>query len=163
MTPQTEQMVEVAQRYCELIEQATESPSHVTWLDDVAALLPRINAAVAALDADLRTEMSVSPDLESRFELFSRLYSLLGELDSYWLEFDILGDDACKSGSLADDLTDIYCELKSGLDLVQVGADDVGERRAVASWRDSYRNHWGRHLLDAQRHLIDLDLLTNSR
>jgi len=159
MTPQTEQMVEVAQQYCELIEHAADCcPPSERWLGSVASLLPRINAAVTALDADLASECTLSPDLESRFELFSRLYSLLGELDSYWLEFDMLDDDVCKSGSLADDLTDIYCELKSGLDLVRSGNHDVAELKAVASWRESYRAHWGRHLMDAQRHLIDLDV-----
>ena len=109
MSPKTEQMCEVARAYCDLIEQATETTPPEGWLNSVATLLPRINAAVTGLDQVTNPHAVMPPDLEARFSLYARLHSLLGELDSYWLEFDHLGDENCKSGSLADDLTDIYC------------------------------------------------------
>lgn len=161
MTPQTEQMLNVAQAYCGLIEQAAVKKPPSRWLTDVAALLPRINAAVAALQDDLRPERWDDQDLDARFDLYARLHELLGELDAYWLEFDALGDEACRSGSLADDLTDIYCELKSGLELAGAAPEKAadGTEQAVANWRTGYLKHWGRHVIDAQRHLMDLDVL----
>jgi hypothetical protein len=93
----------------------------------------------------------LSPDLDARFELFSHLRELLGERDGYWLEFDRLGDSEHMTGSLADDLTDIYCELKHGLRLV-----DSHPNRALCGWRSGFQDHWGRHLFDAQRHLSAL-------
>lgn len=159
MTTQTEQMVDVARAYCELIERTARNKPPEGWLEEVAALLPRINAAVASLEPESPEDFASSPDMDARFDLYARLHELLGELDAYWLEFDSLGDETCRSGSLADDLTDIYCELKSGLDLVRRAGAGHGTRKAVANWRTGYRRHWGRHLLDAQRHLIDLNVL----
>ena len=159
MKPQTERMVEVAKAYCELIEQTARNNPPQGWLNNVAALLPRINAAVASLEGESQDGFSPSPDMDARFDLYARLHDLLGELDAYWLEFDPIGDEACRSGSLADDLTDIYCELKSGLELVRRKDGNNGTRKAVANWRTGYRQHWGRHLMDAQRHLIDLNVL----
>ncbi len=159
MASQTEKMCEVAQAYCDLIEKAAVTSPPDGWLNNVATLLPRINAAVAGLDGQGSLPAIKTPDMEARFDLYERLHSLLGELDSYWLEFDVLGDENCKSGSLADDLTDIYCELKRGLELVGAAGNSSAASEAVLSWRTSYRHHWGRHLLDAQRHLIDLDIM----
>ena len=71
-----------------------------------------------------------------------------------YLEFDAAGEDHCQSGSLADDLTDIYCELKYGLTLLDAQPDDPTE--AFDGWRTGYRVHWGQHLVDAERHLYAL-------
>jgi len=60
-------------------------------------------------------------------------------------------DGQSMSGSLADDLTDIYCELKHGLKLMRV---EPG--KALDDWRSGYHLHWGQHLLDAERHLYEL-------
>lgn len=157
--PKNEKMVDLARAYCDLIDKAVTDPPSVGWLGNVAYLLPRINAAVTSLEANAEAAVDGFPDMESRFELFSKLRDLLGELDAYWLEFDISGDDACRSGSLADDLTDIYCELKSGLDLMVPDRDQEGLSQAAATWRKGYRAHWGRHILDAQRHLMELSVL----
>jgi hypothetical protein len=93
----------------------------------------------------------LTPDLDARFELFSHLRGLLGERDGYWMEFDRVGDAEVMTGSLADDLTDIYCELKHGLRLI-----DSDPRRALRGWREGFEDHWGQHLTDAQRHLSAL-------
>ena len=91
-------------------------------------------------------------DLDERFELYSNLRKVLGERDSYWLEFDAVPEDMHMSGSLADDLTDIYFDLRYGLALL----DDVWPQRAAQAWQSSYRMHWGQHLVDAERHLYAL-------
>ena len=100
------------------------------------------------LEAHLRSLMS---DLDARFEIFAQLRSLLGSKDGYWMEFDVAQDGQFMTGSLADDLTDIYCELKHGLGVV-----DEEPRRAFDGWRSGYRVHWGQHLVDAERHLYEL-------
>lgn len=49
---------------------------------------------------------------------------------------------------LWDDLTDIYLDLRHGLDLYAVGdPDHIAE--AFWQWRSGYENHWGRHLFRA--------------
>jgi hypothetical protein len=118
----------------------------------VAELLPKLHAVMTSLGAQFSgKDTTLSPDLDARFELFSHLRELLGERDPYWLEFDHIDEDQGMTGSLADDLTDIYCELKHGLRSCAVQPE-----RAVQGWLKGYECHWGKHLLDAQRHLLAL-------
>jgi hypothetical protein len=150
MSPKVLELEAVARHYCELVESLNEG--NTQWLQEIASLLPRLHAAVAALnlpDPD-RNHHAVA-DLDARFELYTHLRQLLGERDSYWMEFDVAGDGQTMSGSLADDLTDIYCELKHGLRLL-----DAQPQEAVERWHKGFHLHWGQHLLDAERHLYDL-------
>ncbi len=146
------EMVGIARDYCSLVESVSRVDG--TWLTRMSQLLPRLHAAVSALGVpDEDVNHSLQPDLDARFELFAELRELLGDRDSYWLEFDVGQDAHHQSGSLADDLTDIYCELKHGLTTFErdpaVAFDD---------WRSGFRLHWGRHLVDAERHLFELAL-----
>lgn len=151
MSPNALELEAVARHYCQLVESLNEG--NTQWLQEIASLLPRMHAAVAALnlpDPD-HTHHAVA-DLDARFELYTHLRQLLGERDSYWMEFDVAGDGQTMSGSLADDLTDIYCELKQGLRLL-----DQQPQKAVEDWHTGFHLHWGQHLLDAERHLFDLN------
>ncbi len=150
MSPHFDEMAEVAKRYCELIETMFEPDTK--WLEEMAMLLPRLHAAVATLAiADNSHGYSLLPDLDARFELFARLRRLLGNKDSYWMAFDVAQDGQSMSGSLADDLTDIYCELKHGLRLI-----DQEPSKAMDDWCSGFHMHWGQHLMDAERHLYEL-------
>lgn len=135
----------LARRYCELIDASAYNQR--LWLREVATLLPRLQAAVASIrvqDSGLGCPGML--DLDARFDLFSRLRRLLADRDGYWLEFDRAGEGM--TGSLADDLTDIYCELKSGL-----GCYARSPEYALTAWASGFDRHWGRHLVDAERHL----------
>lgn len=150
MSPAALELELVARNYCELIE--ASSLSQADWLPSVADLLPRLHAAIVALgESAANGEHTMMADLDARFELFTHLREALGELDGYWMEFDAADDRQCMSGSLADDLTDIYCELKYGLGLFE-GHPTV----ALDGWRSGFKVHWGQHLLDAERHLYEL-------
>ena len=156
MGPHQIEMTQAAADYCELIEKVEILDSG--WLEELAAILPRLHAAVSALGkADEEPGHALKPDLDARFELFAQLRKMLGMRDAYWMEFDAAGgtqeasDSHGMSGSLADDLTDIYCELKHGLKLM-----DIEPGRALDGWRSGYYLHWGQHLVDAERHLYAL-------
>jgi hypothetical protein len=151
MDPHLVEMEKIAREYCGLIESVDQADS--SWLEQMEALLPKLHAAVSALGAPLteRHDHSLAPDLDARFELFVELRRLLGQRDGYWMEFDGGQDAHSMTGSLADDLTDIYCELKHGLGLL-----DNEPERALDDWRSGYKVHWGQHLLDAERHLYKL-------
>lgn len=145
------EMIEVAEEYCRLIDDGGSTCGD--WLERLFRLMPRLHAAVtalAALDADDAPPASVN--LDDRFDLYSHLRRLLGDRDRYWLEFDAAPEDVHMSGSLADDLTDIYFDLRHGLELY----DELWPQRAARSWQSSYRIHWGQHLVDAERHLYAL-------
>lgn len=152
MSPQAYELTQVAQTYCRLIEGSNGENNG--WLEQLANLLPRLHAAVASLDGGIKNHNhALVADLDARFELYTHLRDLLGRRDSYWMEFDVAGDGQTKSGSLADDLTDIYCELKHGLKLLE-GTPDI----ALEGWRNGFRMHWGQHLVDAERHLYELSV-----
>ncbi len=68
-------------------------------------------------------------------------------VDLYWDVFDPLEEDAPGLNSLADDLADIYRDLKDGLVLYEGGK----HLRAVWEWRFRFQIHWGAHLTGAQR------------
>jgi len=145
------EMVDVAGDYCRLIDNALSRPGD--WLEALFRLMPRLHAAVTALTAYDTGDVPLDEtDLDARFELYSNLRKVLGERDSYWLEFDAAPEEMHMSGSLADDLTDIYFDLRYGLDLL----DEVWPQRAAQAWQSSYRVHWGQHLVDAERHLYAL-------
>jgi len=153
MNPQLKEMADLAVSYCGLVEGASDAD--LAWLQKVAALLPRLHAAVAALgNTETEAEHTLVADLDARFELYTHIRDLLGERDAYWMEFDSAYDRQCMSGSLADDLTDIYCELKHGLRVLE--ADPLSNDGALEVWRRGYKAHWGQHLLDAERHLYAL-------
>ena len=157
-------MASLARDFCSLIEHIGEQRDP-SWLRDVFLLLPKMHIAVVSLDengaAIDESDGEWSPpeaeerhidELEDRFELYHRLRSELGEQDNYWLEFDPVGDGHGEmSGSLADDLVDIYHDLKKGLGLL-----DGSDSEAIEHWKRSYRLHWGQHLVDAERHLYVL-------
>lgn len=145
-------LFETAQEFCSLVESANADDT--AWLRRLARLLPRLHALVAALEPvpDGAGPQPV-PDLDSRFELYSRLHEALGDRDSYWLEYDSPRGSLPATGSLADDLTDIYYDLKVGLDRLYQGSDPDPTLR---DWRAGFSVHWGQHLVDAERHLYAL-------
>lgn len=158
MSPELRDILVIARSYCHLIEQSRMEDAH--WLARVAELLPQLHAAIARMnpgwskdDGDWDVD---GEDLDQRFNLYVQLKALLGENDAYWLEYDVAMDDQQMSGSLADDLTDIYCELKQGLRDLHQGSRRSA-RTVLSSWRRGYRMHWGQHLLDAERHLYSLE------
>ena len=146
------ELLATARRYCEVIESMEEGQREP--LAQLNEILPRLHAAMTAVGPQLdEAGFDPSTDLDQRFELFSRLHRLLGDLDAYWMEYDVTPDRQEMSGSLADDLTDIYCELKNGLTCLDRNDD---ARRTLGSWRAGFCKHWGQHVVDAERHLYAL-------
>lgn len=149
-------LTEVAREYCSVIErfEGSQAGEATQLLATLSRVLPRLHAAVSAVgDVEGVLPQSEENEMELRFELYSRLHQALGSLDAYWMEFDVARDGQEKSGSLADDLTDIYWELKAGLrDLQQLENAD----NALLRWGQGYRLNWGQHLVDAERHLYAL-------
>ena len=151
LTETLSEMVSVAENYCKLIEGLADESDQ--WLASLYQLMPRLHSAVTLLNAYDTGDLQVSSvDPDERFELYSRLRKRLGERDSYWLEFDAAPEEMHMSGSLADDLTDIYFDLQHGLQLMA----QAWPHRAAQAWQSSYRLHWGQHLVDAERHLYAL-------
>lgn len=149
------ELVATARTYCALIDQVDRlAPEQL--IESIALLLPRLHATVRSLPKS-RTDGPLQPlvNLETRFALFRRIRDRLGERDPYWMEYDHAVAGQAQSGSLADDLTDIYFDLRRGLQRLDEGSPSA-YHRAVSEWCRSYELHWGEHLVDAERHLFHL-------
>ena len=145
-----------AGEYCDMIDQLDRVDSD--WLDNLASLLPRIHAAISSLQGCDAKQCPHLPamDLDKRFELYTRLRKLLGDHDGYALDYDKPEELEGMSGSLADDFTDIYFELKRGLEVLQSEPESLSQ--AMDVWYGGYMWHWGQHLVDAEKHLYDLQV-----
>jgi len=83
---------------------------------------------------------------DEQHELLERLSQQFNDLDHYSTVFDPLNlEEEPVIGSLADDVTDIYSDLKDGLAAFRDG--DVSG--AVHDWWNGFNTHWGRHAVQA--------------
>jgi uncharacterized protein DUF5063 len=138
---------QAATRFCSVIELAGALELR-RWLIDIEAALARVYASAAALPdvgpATDRTHAGMSSEEWS--SLYQHLRAQLGEADRYWVIFDAHHSESLASASLADDLADIYSELRRGIEASLSGAppEDV-----IFDWRESFESHWSRHALGA--------------
>ena len=107
----------------------------------------------AALQLPHQDTLSVTDtDLErwSDDTLWSRRYTLIGQqlgpLDTYWLIYNPQELNEPVAGSLADDLADIARDLEYGLRVLD---RQVSPEMALWAWSESFRSHWGKHLVHA--------------
>ena len=83
-------------------------------------------------------------------EVFDQIQVAL-DVDYYWTitPFDFSGAERVELvGIVADDLADIYRDMKEGLDLLAAGES---ENDVVWEWRYGFCSHWGKHAVDALR------------
>jgi hypothetical protein len=72
---------------------------------------------------------------------------LVGTHDRYWEVFDPRQEEHPLVGSLTDDVSEIYRDLRRGIHQVDVGRPND----ALWEWRFSFETHWGNHATDAIR------------
>lgn len=141
-----------ARRYVAVVEGAWK-PEPELLLGDLAAVLPALYGAALRLP-DVAGKADELPDgmrltAQRWKDVFDRLQEALPGDDYYWtVEPSIQEDPVELTGSLADDLADIYGDVKPGLDLLAAG----GSMSAAAwEWRFSFWSHWGTHAVEALR------------
>jgi len=149
--------VDAASEFCGLIEQL-ERFDRPRWLTRIGANLLSLEAAIAQIPppAPAPIPRNGLADLEQRFDLYFRIKLFLGDQDEYWSEADLRAADGYKTGSLSEDFADLYFDLKRGLMLYAQGG--AATTNAVRVWLVSYGEHWGQHLLDARKQLIDFGM-----
>lgn len=146
-------MLKEATRYCELIER-----------EGVGAgpeLAEQLRLAVAELLVAACGLPSVEPDSDRdvpdvSHQEWHRIYQELGprlDGDYYWsarpLPFDPeRGEPEPTTGSLCDDLADIWKDLTAGLRAREARMTD---NDVLWHWKSSFESHWGQHAVDALR------------
>jgi hypothetical protein len=150
MPLQCGRMAQVATEYCGLIDVFEHD---VAWRSRLGRLLPRLHVAVVALVVPQMMCASYRfPDDDARCELYMRLYGVLQADAGLCAACDEWHLRARLCDRLADDLADMYFELKCGLGWLK---DDP--MQAASSWQYSFYLHWSRHLLDAEHWLRMVD------
>lgn len=72
------------------------------------------------------------------------------EFELYWEVFNPYTFEAPVTGSLSDDLLDIYFDVSRGLELWKSRAPPAA---TIWEWRFAFDSHWGDHAIDALRAL----------
>ena len=146
---QSSRMATAATEYCELINHFGGFGYENTWVAKMAKMLPRLHVAVIALvpSGEICNPYRL-PDDDHRCELYMRLHRALQLDRTFWLAYgkSRLHKQSCDR--LADDFTDMYFDLKFGIDLLE--SDPA---LAINVWQCSFYMHWGKHLLDAESRL----------
>ena len=114
----------------------------------------------AALEIPLVEPASETEDqapfaVEQWSEQYRFLKEKIGDFDGYWGVFDSTEKEEPVQGSLSSDISEIYNDLLENLHLRQ---KDIPEADLLFEIYLSFRNHWGRHAIDALKALYDLRL-----
>jgi hypothetical protein len=160
-----------AERYCALFE--SEPADADQWAEAVLSALAQVYAAAHRLpgfglseDApDIPDSLDVTTaEWRSVFGVVSRA---LGPQEAYWAYFDPSepqdSDERPIFHSLADDLADIYRDIKPGLRAWETG-DDRYLETIVFDWKTPlFGSHWGLHAVSAMRALHPIAFLRGVR
>jgi hypothetical protein len=144
-----ESFADAARRYCSWAEGSLGDS--LEEIQRARLLLTELHLAAVKLP-----DIGVGEEVEGNevsSDAWQAMFQKLGSLpvNGYWDVFDPLKEDEKEPvfNSLADDLADIYRDIKDGLSLFDAG--HIVE--AVWEWRFSFRTHWGQHLTGAHRAL----------
>jgi hypothetical protein len=140
----------IAEEYCALVEvapRADREDLHAALLD----VLPRIYAGALALPyakPEIDDLLPDRPTDDERTATYAGLKDVLGWLDYYRSvePYPVESNEAPDVGSLADDLADIWRDVKQGLLALDAG---TVEADVIWQWRHDFTSHWGRHAVDA--------------
>ncbi len=141
----------LAREFCRLIE-TRKRRSARSLLRRAHRLLAKLYAS--ALELAPRPEKSNSPETNCSFDEWKRIYADLkdqfGSLGRYCEIFNPYEHtDEPIHSSLSNDLADVYCDLKAGTRLWDLGFRDA----AINAWIVHFRLHWFWHASAAIRAL----------
>jgi hypothetical protein len=150
----------IANRFCSVVDSAS-SMERTDLLLQIYRILPKlIDEAISLPDVKLSDngdpiegdkqpafQANVKQSVQEWGQLYNLLKEKLGDWDRYWQVFDPTEDDEAIFGTLADDIADIYRDLKEGLVLIE--SREAPPEDIIWSWRLLFYSHWGKHAIDA--------------
>lgn len=147
MDGRLESFVSVVEEFCSWVE--SELSSEPNELKTAIRLLANLYSKVLELPVG-NPNSDFDPDKyritdEEWHQCFKRFGSL--PFNYYWVILNPadIKNESLGMGDLADDLADIYRDIKFGLVLYQ----DGHEAEAVWEWRNGFAIHWGGHAASA--------------
>jgi hypothetical protein len=113
--------------------------------------LPDVSTSNSDDQIDKTTTPVSNAGVQEHIRQWGQLYELmkdkLGDWNLYHQVFDPTQDTEAVAGALADDIADIYADLRDGLVFIELAQGDPDE--AIWTWRLSFYSHWGKHAIDA--------------
>lgn len=154
-----DQYLQLLEEYFEIIENCSAIPKD-ELLRKCAYLIPIIYATAQKIPAprEIR-ETEIKIDKESIAVPMGDLLKLLGDEAFYDEVFDPTRDEELVKGCIADDLTDIYTDLKVGYLKWRIDTDESRDE-ALWDWTFSLDHHMGDHMVDVLRPLQRLVFFT---
>lgn len=147
--PSVDELLKLAEEYCALLDSIRDIEIEI-FLPRLAASLSQLYAIAIQLPyvEPATDEVPGSMPRKQDWGVWNTLRQKLGPLESYYTVYEPRELSDPVQGSLANDLFEIYEDLKEDIALVKGGAhpSDI-----AWSWRESFREHWGNHATDALR------------
>jgi hypothetical protein len=158
------QFKEIAESYCTLLEVVPEDNN--IWIQQILIALSRLYALAHDLpDIELPDDApdisdSINVTIAEWKQVSDRVRSILGTQVAYWAYIDPTepseSPDEPVFGNLADDLADIYRDIKPGLRAWATG-DDRYLTSIILAWKfPLFGSNWGVHAVSALRALHPL-------
>lgn len=144
--PEVVEFVAAARAFCVFVETADkdELPHRLAMARRHLLRLYGAGVALPIVTPPTGWEAGPTPSSPLNWSGFDRY-------DSYWEVFDPYVDELAVSGSLSDDLLDVYGDISRGLALWDMAS--APKIAAVWEWRFHFEQHWGDHAIDALRAL----------
>jgi hypothetical protein len=153
-----EEFKSIATRFCALVD-ASNVTDRNDFLTKLYLILPDLIKGAARLpeesyEGDLAEDAFVpEPHTKSPIPEWKNLYEALkvklAPKDIYWIVPDCWDNQESQGESLADDIADIYRDLKEG-----IGQKDPNDM--VYTWRFNFYFHWGDHAVGALKAIHEL-------
>ena len=159
------EFVETAERFCSLIERFADLSAYelARHSGDLLPLLYRLGLLLPDLTPNNAVTIKGSVPSDKRAEICREVGAKFGKLNFYREVFDAYEnqEDEPVIGTIGDDISDIYSELKDGLAIYP-----PSPLEAVWYWKFGFINHWGHHLVSVLKpihHLFSNYLITESK
>ena len=149
------EMITVANEYCHFIEKA-----HKYDVQDILEYLQKI-FPLLYLKGSLLPKVEVQmPEMNERFVtaenweiIFNELRNKFKPKDNYWtIDHSITEDTDPQQTNLADNLTDVYQDLKDFVLLYSKGTQ-AAQENAIHDCKHFFETHWGNRLVMAQKYV----------
>jgi hypothetical protein len=158
--PSVRTFVGAASRYCRLVESTPPDPD--AWMQELLHAISILYAAAPIVrELDINTAgQSIPADLRLSNDQWQVIYSHLMDTlpitpiySAHFNPVDAAPNDEAGTGDLADDLADIYRDLRPGLAAWELSGDAYTDDILYQWVHFGHLHHWGRHAVNAMRAL----------
>jgi hypothetical protein len=145
----------VANEYC-LFTEKTENYSKEDIISYMLKICPLLYLKGALLPLSQGSDFEITERYVSEEHwdaIYKSIHSKLGKDDAYWtIQGGDTGETVPVKASIADNLTDVYQDLKDFVMLYSKGTH-AGKENAVAECQKLFESHWGSRIVSAHKAL----------